>query len=273
VASRTIAEALPFINWVVLMSLAVGAVGLVVALRAVTDATRGYLAFTAFLAGFLGFLVLASDPALPLPQTLAIHDASNLDGPRRLALVAFVVLTFATGIELGRGRRARWVGIAAIAAGIIAMGLAAFGWAGDALHAVPLFVQMVLLSVVTGASAAAVVLAHWYLVSPRLSERPLVLTTRILVRALGLQLLIFLTWQAVGGDRPFASFTGDNALFVWLRLIVGLIFPLVLSWLAEKTAETRSMESATGLLYINLAAVLASTIVAVALYDTTGLLT
>src|SRR5262249_15328282 len=159
-----------------------------------------------------------SDPALPVPETLAIHDASNLDMWRRIALVAFVVLTFATGIELGRGRQARWVGIAAIAAGVIAMGIAAFGWAGDALHAVPLFVQMVLLAVVTGASAAAVVLAHWYLVTPRISERPLVLTTRLLVRAIALQLLIFLTWQAVGGDQPFGSFTGDNALFVWLRL-------------------------------------------------------
>jgi hypothetical protein len=42
--------------------------------------------------------------------------------------------------------------------------------------------------------------------------------------------------------------------------------------MALRTAQTRSMESATGLLYINLAAVLAGTIGAAALYVSSGLL-
>ena len=62
------------------------------------------------------------------------------------------------------------------------------------------------------------------------------------------------------------------ALFVWLRLIVGLIFPLVVSWAAVQTARTRSMESATGLQYINVGSILAGTIVAAGLYFGAGLL-
>ena len=52
----------------------------------------------------------------------------------------------------------------------------------------------------------------------------------------------------------------------------GLVFPLIVSWAALQTARSRSMESATGLLYIDLAAILASTIVAAALYFTSALL-
>jgi hypothetical protein len=152
--------------------------------------------------------------------------------------------------------------------------LAAFGWALDFLHAVPLLVQLLMLAVVSGGALGAVVLAHWYLVTPKISERPLIVTARLLMTAVILQLIIFLTWQVVGpaGGGPLSSFTGSSALLVWLRLTVGLCFPIVLSFLALRTAETRSMESATGLLYIDLAAILASTIVAAALYFTAGLL-
>jgi len=272
VSTQTIAEALPYINWSVLIGLALGSFGLVVVLRRTTDATSGYLGFSAFCAGLLGLLVFASDPALPAPNDLAIHAAPQLDAARRIALGAFVVLAFASSIRLFRGGSATWLGVSALALGIAAVALGALGWAGDTVHGVPLAVQLLMLSAVTGGALGAVVLAHWYLVTPRISPRPLVLTTRLLTAALALQLLLFLTWQAFGGGPAFSSFTGRQALFVWLRLTVGLVFPITLSWMAYRTALTRSMESATGLLYIDLAAILASTIVAAALYFATALL-
>ena len=45
-----------------------------------------------------------------------------------------------------------------------------------------------------------------------------------------------------------------------------------MSWAAVKTAMTRSMESATGLLYINVGAIAAGTILAAGLYFGAGLL-
>ena len=68
--------------------------------------------------------------------------------------------------------------------GIAALFLGAIGWAGGTLEGLPLFVQLVSLSAVSGGSLAAVILAHWYLVTPRISEQPLVLTTRLLMVAL-----------------------------------------------------------------------------------------
>ncbi len=121
---------------------------------------------------------------------------------------------------------------------------------------------------------AAVVLAHWYLVTPKISERPLILTTQLLMLVLGIQLLLFAVWLAAGlpDMEPFEALTGPNMVFVWLRLVVGLVFPLLLSWMAYRTALTRSMESATGLLYIEFALVMASTIVAAGLLFGEGLL-
>jgi hypothetical protein len=165
-------------------------------------------------------------------------------------------------------------GVAGVACGVIAEAIAALGWAGGTLLGIPLLVQLLAISAATGGSVAAVILAHWYLVTPRISELPLVLTTRLIAGALGVQLLLFLVWVATGipSGPPFGALTGPNAVFVWLRLTVGLIFPLVLAVMAYRTALTRSMESATGLLYIELALVFASTIVAAATALATGLL-
>jgi hypothetical protein len=92
----------------------------------------------------------------------------------------------------------------------------------------------------------------------------------------GLQLVLFVVWVAIGGGpagiESMGALTGSWALFVWLRLLVGIVFPLVVSWAAVQTARTRSMESATGLLYINVGTIAAGTILAAGLYFGAGLL-
>ena len=121
------------------------------------------------------------------------------------------------------------------------------------------------------------ILGHWYLVTPKLPEAPLILLARVLlvgrghpgrpVRRRGSR-----PARARRTRRRSARSIGQWALFVWLRLIVGLIFPLVVSWAAVQTARTRSMESATGLLYINVGTIAAGTILAAGLYFGAGLL-
>ena len=120
------------------------------------------------------------------------------------------------------------------------------------------------------------ILGHWYLVTPKLPEAPLVLFARVLLVVVALQLVVL---RRLGRARrrlraaaPFAALIGPWALFVWLRLIVGLVFPLIVSWAAVQTARTRSMESATGLLYINVGSIAAATILAAGLYFGAGLL-
>jgi hypothetical protein len=277
VPAEQIAQNLAFINWTVLVAIAVGSFAAMLLIRRKSEATRGFLAFTAFCSVVFGLLALASD--LALPATLAgspvVADAT-FDAPRRLALALFCLLGAGYLVAVARRRAAPVVGFAALGTGLATLALGALTWGGGILHAVPLFVQLVVLSSATGGVFAAMVLGHWYLVTPKLSERPLILLSRTLTIVIAMQLALFWTWVATGagpgGAQPFAILTGEWALFVWLRLLVGLVFPLVVAWAAIQTARTRSMESATGLLYIGVGAVASGTILAAGLYFGAGLL-
>ncbi len=276
--AERIAENLAFINWTVLTSLAVGAIAAVVLARIRTDATRGFLGFTGACAGLFGVLALASDTALP--ATLAgspVAADPTWDLPRRAALLGFCLLVGAEVVALARARRAAVpIGLAGLGAGGAVLLFGALGWGGGLLTAIPLLVQLAALTAATGGVFAAMILGHWYLVTPKLSEGPLILFARALTVILALQVALFLVWAGTGagpaGAAPFAVLVGPWALFVWLRLLVGLVFPLIVSWAAVQTARSRSMESATGLLYINVGSIAAGTILAAGLYFGAGLL-
>jgi hypothetical protein len=278
VSSVQIAQNLAFINWTVLTGLALGSFAAVVLLRRRSSATRGFLTFTAVCAVGFGLLAWLSDGALPtsLGESPVTVDPA-WDAPRRAALGGFVLLIVAS---LVARRVAPSLGshleLAAAAAGILTLVFGGLSWGGTAPGIAALLVQLAVLAAATGGVFAAMILGHWYLVTPKLPEAPLILLARILTAVIAIQVVLFGLFIAVGagpaGGAPFSSLSGDWALFVWLRLIVGLIFPLIVSWAAIQTARTRSMESATGLLYINVGTIAAGTILAAGLYFGAGLL-
>jgi len=271
VANAAIVHDLAFINWVVLFALAGGGAGAAVVVHSMPDVAPGYLRFLAAFAAVLGVVVLLADLSLPSVTTLTVPGDASYDLPRRALLGVFVVLALAYAVAAGRGLRAPRLGAGVLlAAGLITVA-AALGWGGGLVQGVP----VVVLFALTGGTFAAMVLGHWYLVTPSLPARPLVEMTRVLTWLLALQLIIFWLWTALGsgaGGRPFGALVGSSAVFVWLLLGIGLVFPLAVMIMAHRTARTRSMESATGLLYIATAAVLAATIVAAGLYFGTGVL-
>ena len=273
-----IVQSLPYVAWVLLAALALGSFGLVALTARLSDATRGYLAFTSFCAGLLALLALLTDWGLPAPADLVIERASPaMDALRQAGLGVFAAATFAYALVVRRRLTATALAeVAAVGAAATVIAAAAFGWQRPD-DAVPLLVQLTALAGVAGGSLAAIVLGHWYLVTPGISARPLLVQSRAVFWLLALQVLLFVTWTTLGGGPgrvPFSAFaTGTGTtLLVALRLVVTLLFPLLLAWMAGRTAATRSMESATGLLYINLAAVMAGTIGAAALYLSAGLL-
>ena len=262
-----IAENLAFINWTVLTSLAVGAYAAVLVGWLRTSATKGYLSFVAVTAAVFGALAWLSDGALPA------GDAPSL---RAAALAVYTALALVSSVAIARGVRSLFVAAVGAASALIVLAAGAASWGGSPLGAALLFVQLAVLSAATGGVWAAMILGHWYLVTPRLPEAPLVLFARLLTGVVAVQLVLFLVWGLTGagpeGVAGLGALTGAWALFVWLRLIVGLVFPLIVSWAAVQTARTRSMESATGLLYINVGTIAAGTILAAGLYFGAGLL-
>lgn len=275
--AERIAENLAYINWTVLTALAVGSFGAVALGRLRTDATRGYLAFTAICSVGLGLLAIASDGALPgasAGSAVAVDPA--WDGPRQVALWLFCALAAAYAVAILRRRRAPVLAVAGLAAGFAVLAFAGFSWGGSPLGVGLLALQLAVLAAALGGVWAAMVLGHWYLVTPKLPEAPLVRFSRGLALIVAAQVILFVVWTGLGagpdGVPGFGALGGTWALFVWLRLIVGLLFPLIVSWAAIQTARSRSMESATGLLYINVGTIAAGTILAAGLYFGAGLL-
>ena len=189
--------------------------------------------------GWLAPATLGDSPVVANPA---------FDAPRRAALAAFVLIG---GIDLFvlRSRPVgRYAGLAALAAGLLVLVFGALAWGSGST--VGLLFQLAFLAASIGGVFAAMILGHWYLVTPKLPEAPLVLVSRLLLVVLAVQVGLFAFWIATGAGpadvAPFAALSGSWAFFVWMRLIIGLIFPLIVSWAAVQTARSRSMESRPG---------------------------
>jgi hypothetical protein len=277
VPAEQIARNLAFVNWTLLASLAVGSFAAVALLRLRTDATTGFLGFTALCAAGFGALAWLSDGALPTAAAAGspVTVDSTWDVPRRAALGLLAAGALVYGLLLFRGRRAAPLALATTGAGLAAMLLGALTWGGGPAGIGALSVQLLALAAATGGVFAAMILGHWYLVTPKLSTGPALLMSRAMLGIVAVQLVLFVLWVGLGigtTQAPLEPLTGPWALFVWLRLLVSLVFPLIVSWAAVQTVKTRSMESATGLLYINVALIAAGTIDAAGLYFGAGLL-
>lgn len=275
--AERIGESLAFINWTVLTALGVGSFAAVVAGRLRTEATKGYLGFTAFSAAVFALLAWLADGGLPvLSADLALRADPAWDAPRRFALLALAFFALVYAARLFGGHRSVPIAAAGLGAALATLVTGALSWGGGGLETVFLVVELAAISIVLGGVWASMILGHWYLVTPKLPELPLVRFSRWLAWALVAQLVLFAVWLGLGagpeGRPAFAALFGPWALFVWLRLLVGLVFPLIVSWAAVQTARTRSMESATGLLYINVGTIAAGTILAAGLYFGAGLL-
>ena len=184
VPATQIGENLAFVNWTVLTGLALGSFAAVVMLRRRTSATPGYLRFTTLCAIGFGILAWISDGALPasLGTSPVVVDPA-WDAPRRAALALFCILVAGglvarrIGPRAGHGARGRRrvprrsrrscsgrsPGAAARSA------------------RVSLLVQLAVVSAAIGGVFAAMILGHWYLVTPKLPEAPLILLARVLL--------------------------------------------------------------------------------------------
>lgn len=115
-----------------------------------------------------------------------------------------------------------------------------------------------------GTCWSAMMLGHWYLVTPLLAPRPL-------LRLNGALVLIVVVQAAVAGLAVYSGgFSPDLGWLFWLRLVVGIACPLLLALPIWRTARVRSMMSATGLLYVALGTVLSGEIIAKAFFFLSG---
>jgi hypothetical protein len=234
----------------------------------------------------LSAAIVAIGAGLAVLAAFAIDTTADVEGyalreslytPVRVALIVFAGLTLPYAwLAFGERRQPSLVagGVAAVA-GIAALGLLA------ALVSAPAWSYAgVLLSLLAGAATLglvteAMILGHWYLVTPKLPSKPLEELTLALLIALVVQgALIALNAAVPAGDPPateaaLAGSLGTNPAF-WLRVCVGWLFPTALAYMAWQSSREQAMMSATGLLYIAVGAVFAGELLARGLLFVTG---
>lgn len=252
--------ALPFVNWIFWAALSAGTFLVVGVTEVLGGTTRGYRLFMAWLLVVLAAVLVASDLALPLGA-----EAASTTELRRPLTFAFAAGSAAYLVaSLARWPRA-WLAIGSGTVGMAA--LVVLASAGGS-RSVPLFAsQLILAALALGAVNAAMLLGHWYLVTPKLSPAPLRRMMWILMATLILQGLAFgLALVAVGTD----ALAGGIGWLTWLRLGVGTLLPIGVTVLAILASRAPSLQASTGLLYIGLALIMAGSIAGASITYLTG---
>jgi protein NrfD len=188
------------------------------------------------------------------------------------AAAAALAGAYAILAHRGRASAARPVlAVAAACAGFAAtrVALLAPRSSGDAWTAVSAAVGGLFL----GAVLLTMNLGHWYLVSRSL---PFQLLARGAALFAGLAVLrgALLATAMAANPRPegldaLLSLDRD-ALFFLFRIVWGIVGPIALSWFIWRTAEMKSNQAATGLLYVALVFVLIGELLASYLTVATG---
>ena len=277
-------DALPYTSYIVLLEFCVGSL-----LFCIFADWRGRVApsFVKFSAGMVAVgavvLVLNSLALNPSSATGGYQLDDGLAGWLKILSAVFLFSTLPYNLFVTKEdrRASMYSGLASLAAGLVLVGVTSYyvslptwGFAGA-------LASLLAGSLAVGAVVLAMTLGHWYLVTPRLPREPLEELTLLLVAAIALQgVLLILNVAIPAREVPAATaFLGSKTLgsnpAFWLRIIIGLMFPAALgymAWVSSKgyPSNENAMMSATGLLYIAVGAVLVGEVLARGLLFLTG---
>ena len=261
------AQALPFTLLIVLVEFTVGGLWVLWAAHIRGQSAASFVKFGAGMVAVMAVLTFWLAAKLTVNDEVNGYplDPSYMPEARvALALVALLSLPYAV-LTLRESRMPSLVaGGAASVAGLAAVALLAQVFALPTWGYVGTLLAFVVGGLVVGAVSMGMVLGHWYLVTPRLPERPLREMTLFLLLAMGVQALLII--PALALPRDTISNAVDTPIlenpFFWMRVGGGLAFPMLLAWMAYDSSGVRAMQSATGLLYIAMALVLSGEVLA-----------
>lgn len=207
--------------------------------------------------GFLRQAAVATVFGAFLAWTLTGRGAA---GETESALALLLLSAVYTVLQFTSKRTARlrlgWLGLLA---GTVALVLAAVARPSPSLGPVLTGLASAASAVALGTSVMALVLGHWYLVTPRLSAGPLRLLCDLAIVSL-IALTGVALWYVM--ERPTATAFGpDVPAFRWSGFVAVTIFPIGVTIAARLCCQEwprgRAIQAATGLLYITAAMVLA----------------
>jgi hypothetical protein len=254
---------LPLALFLILAETAVGGIATVAYLRLAGGLTPGFLKFIAVtyaILGVLAFLVVLAAPPGSYHRLLAINQpAANalvfLQGCFVLALVVNAVISWR-----GKGPSTASSALTLLASGLVLAAIAAAFWpmAGSPPNGAGIALMVVLSAAVLGSATTGMLLGHWYLVTPALTNRPLLQAIGVLLISLVVQAVVVpLTLSGVGrGSGSLTHALGLSPVLSVLWALGSVMLPLVAAGLALATCRLRSFMSTTGLLYLAMIVIL-----------------
>src|SRR6266704_6210238 len=300
-------QTLPLVLFIVLAELSIGAFTILFVLDWRSEVKRSFLILYGLIYIVLTGLTYLFQQSFSTPELL--DSFTQLDkawtGHLALPLLLFLLLMLpynlllwldkkagVDGKEKGRTRTSRvrvlrlLVGGLAVLAGLTTLFVLAMIYrpiastnVGGVLTVAGFFAAALAL----GGVMTAMWLRHWYLVTPALSERPLLFATTLVLLGVLIQIVLaFSTGPGIIPARASQSVTPSvtatatttvpaatttvhattkppnvpvvtplsTGALGWLRILLGFILPLVLGGLAWKLVRDRSFQSATGMLYL-----------------------
>src|ERR1700674_3792782 len=186
---------LPLALFLLLAETVVDGFATVAYLRLTGGLTHGFLKFIAVtyaILGGLAFLVVLTGPPGAYHRLLSINQPAAgalifLQGLLVVALAAHAVIIWRQD-----GSRLSWL-LPLSASLLLLAGIAAALWplAGSFLDGAAIALVVVLSAAVLGAATTGMLLGHWYLVTPALTNRPLLRAIGVLLVSLVLQAILF----------------------------------------------------------------------------------
>ena len=270
--------ALPYTLLLILVELAVGSLWITVASDLRGGVTRGFVMTMAF--------CVVVTAGLAYWTALGISVGSDVDGykldgdwfgPAKRALLAVIVasVVYMFSVFMGWDPIGRLAGIAGSVAGIVAITAFAAMLAPPTWGYPGALIALLGGTLALGAVSVSMVWGHWYLTEGSLPAWPLRDLAWVLIGALVFQtIVVLLNMLAPARITPTPSSPVDVGIFenpaFYLRVGVGIVFPIILAVLSLRTLPLRAMQSATGLLYICMGAVFAGEVLAKGLMFLTG---
>jgi hypothetical protein len=267
----------PLALFLLLAETAVGGFATVAYLRLTGGLTQGFLKFVAVtyaIVAALAFLTVLSAPPSAYHRLLGIDATTGgavvfLQALLVVALIANVIAVFKGGQE----SRGSWLlSLTASVLLLLGIGLTLSPLAGSLLDGAAIGLAVLLSATVLGAATTGMLLGHWYLVTPALTNRPLLRAIAILLIGLVLQTLTYpLMLQGLQhGSGPLTHPLSVSPQLSVLWILGAVALPLVAAGLALPTCRLRSFMSTTGLLYLAMIALLPGQLVGQLLFFVTA---
>ncbi len=272
------AEALPYTLLLIMAELSIGSLWITLGSDLRGGVTRGFVMTMALCVAVAGALTYWTAAGITIGTEIDGYriDAGPFDDFKRAMMVVIVTSSiYMFCVFMGWDPIGRLFGIAGSIAGTLAVVLLAIMLApptwGFPASVLALFAGTLAL----GAVSVSMVWGHWYLTEGALPSWPLRDLDITLLAALGLQTLVLaLNLFIPVRETPTPSSPVDVGIFanpaLYLRIGVGLVFPIILGILSFKTTQMKAMQSATGLLYIAMGAVFCGEVLAKGLLFLTG---